>query len=55
MIQIRPRDYAMFVRLCFSIDQPYNRFWKTTFVPPKNLIRVKEWPEIRNGLSNLYL
>lgn len=46
-------------RLCdvcevvFLIDQPYNQF-EATFVPPKNLIRVKEWPEIRNHLRTLF-
>jgi uncharacterized HAD superfamily protein len=46
-------------RLCdvcevvFLIDQPYNQVAPTA-VFPKNLIRVKEWPEVRDHLRTLF-
>ncbi|MGO9454366.1 MAG: hypothetical protein ACLQDV_25455 [Candidatus Binataceae bacterium] len=46
-------------RLCdlcevvFLIDQPYNQF-EPAFIPPKNLIRVKQWSEIRDRLRTLF-
>ena len=45
-------------RLCdlcevvFLIDQPYNQVEPD--VSPKNLIRVKEWPEVRDRLRSLF-